>query len=295
MINKKIGVISPSLPLKSIDEIAVAVKRLSDFNIDVEYYTEAEKIDAFTCAQSSNVNLVMASRGGFNSVELLPKIDFSAVKKPLCVYSDITILLNALLAKTEKTQFLGPNLKALNTDVDDYTIKNFISIALNNESANYCPSKTYIDPHISKTDTFDAPKLMIVNSGSAEGHLVGGNLCSQIMLAGTEYYPVFDDMIIIAEEDDLCGLHTVDMFLRNLWALFNYNFAQNIKGLIIGRFMKNSHIDLPSFIEKLKSFEPLQKIPVIVGFDTGHTLPQMTLPLGQKAILNTEGTPILSF
>lgn len=295
MINKKIGIISPSLSLTSADEVSSAVTRLSDFNIDVEYYTESEKTDAFICAQSSNVDLIMASRGGFNSVELLPQIDFSTIKKSLCGYSDITVLLNAILAKTGKTQFLGPNLKALCTDVNDYTIKNFISVALNNEKANYYPSKTYIDPHISKTECLTAPKLMVVNQGVAEGYLVGGNLCSQIMLAGTKYYPIFDNMIIIAEEDDLCGLHTVDMFLRNLWALFNYNFAQNIKGLIIGRFMRNSNIDMPAFIQKLQSFEPLRKIPVIANFDTGHTLPQMTLPLGQKAILNTESSSVLSF
>ena len=69
MINKKIGIISPSLSLTSADEVSSAVTRLSDFNIDVEYYTESEKSDAFICAQSSNVDLIMASREGFNSVE----------------------------------------------------------------------------------------------------------------------------------------------------------------------------------------------------------------------------------
>ncbi len=295
MACKKIGVISPSTPLGSINEVATAVTRLSNFNIDVEYYIREDKIKAFIEAQNSDVDLLMASRGGFNSVELLSKIDFSTVTKPLCGYSDITVLLNALLAKTGKIQFLGPNLKALCSDIDDYTIKNFISIALKGEKVIYKPSKTYLDLHVSKTDCFDNQSLVVVNSGIAKGHLVGGNLCSQIMLAGTEYYPVYDDMIIIAEEDDLCKEHTIDMFLRNLWSLFNYDFSKNIKGLIIGRFMQNSHVDIDAFVQKLHGFEPLQKIPVIIGFDTGHTLPQMTIPLGCEAILDTDNFPILSF
>ena len=295
MTNKKIAVSSPSLPLSSVDEIAPALNRLSASDIEVEFYSGTEKIAAFNCAQSGNADLVMASRGGFNSIELLPQIDFSTIKKPLCGYSDITVLLNALLAKTGKTQFLGPNLKALCVDVDDYTLKNFVSVALQNENTLYEPSETYLDTHVSKTDFLKNPGLTIINPGVAEGRLVGGNLCSQIMLAGTEYYPVFEEMIVVAEEDDLCGLHTVDMFLRNLWALFEYDFAKNIKGLIIGRFMQNSQVDLLTFVQKLQSFEPLQKIPVIAGFDTGHTLPQFTLPLGRKAVLNTETFPLLSF
>ena len=295
MVCKKIGIISPSLPLGDTTEIVPAITRLSSYNIDVKLYTDMRKIDAFMSAQNSDVDLIMASRGGFNSIELLPQIDFSCVKKPLCGYSDITVLLNALLSQTGKIQFLGPNLKALCRDIDDYTIKNFISVALMNEKVTYKPSKTYLDLHVSKTETFNNPGITIVNSGIAQGHLVGGNLCSQIMLAGTKYYPVYDDMIIIAEEDDLCGKHTVDMFLRNLWALFNYNFAKNIKGLIIGRFMQESDVDLNAFVQKLQSFEPLKNIPVIIGFDTGHTLPQITLPLGKKATLNTESSNILSF
>ena len=71
------------------------------------------------------------------------------------------------------------------------------------------------------------------------------------------------------------------------------DFAKNIKGLIIGRFMRNSNVDVEAFVQKLQSFEPLKKIPVVVGFDTGHTLPQMTLPLGQKVIIDTESLSFL--
>lgn len=66
-------------------------------------------------------------------------------------------------------------------------------------------------------------------------------------------------MIVIAEEDDLCGAETFNMFMRNLWALFNYDFAKNIRGLIIGRFMQNSFVDM----EELKQNYNLLKLCVI--------------------------------
>lgn len=294
-MSHKIGVISPSLPLKSEQEVEIAVKRLKDYGINVEFFTAKDKTQDFMLAQKSEAEVIIASRGGFNSVELLPKLDFSKITKPLCGYSDITVLLNALLAQTGKIQYLGPNLKALNGDVEDYGIKNFISIALEQKGANYHPAKAYMDTHISKTQTFANSGITIINEGKAKGRLVGGNLCSQIMLAGTKYYPVFDDLIIIAEEDDLCGAETFNMFMRNLWALFNYDFAKNIRGLIIGRFMQNSFVDMECVKQKIQTFESLRHIPVIAGFDTGHTLPQMTLPLGKEAILDTGSDSVLSF
>ena len=243
-MQRKIGVISPSLPLKSEEEVETAVKRLENYGVSVEFFTTNDKLQDFMQAQVNEAEIIIASRGGFNAVELLPKLDFSKITKPLCGYSDITVLLNALLAQTGKVQYLGPNLKALNSDIDNYSLKNFFSVAIEHEEAKYYPAKAYMDTHVSKTQTFANQGITIINEGKARGHLVGGNLCSQIMLAGTKYYPVFDDMIVIAEDDDLCRSETFYLFMRNLWALFNYDFTKNIRGLIIGRFMHNSFVDM---------------------------------------------------
>ena len=292
---ENIAIISPSIPLGSSAEVEKAVAHLQEFNIAVQFFTEGEKIENFNQAQTSTADLIMASRGGFDSIELLPQIDFSAVRKPLCGYSDITVLLNALLAQTGKIQYLGPNLKALNTDVDNYTIQNFLRVTQGETPLTYSPSARYMDTHISKTETYPNSGLTVINHGSAEGYLVGGNLCSQIMLCGTKYYPVYENMIVVVEEDDLCDKYTANMFLRNLWALFQYDFATNIKGLIIGRFMHHSAVDMQWFSQKLRSFDKLKNIPIIANFDTGHTMPIMTLPLGQKVILDTSSDTTLYF
>lgn len=294
-MNKKIGIISPSMPLKSPDETAAAVRYLEESGIVCEFFTETSKIDGLNAAQASDADLLMASRGGFDSIELLPQIDFNQMKKQLCGFSDITVLLNALLSQTGQVQFLGPNLKSLNVDVDGYSLGNFIKTVWQDEEVRYLPSLRYVDPHTDKKREKSNSGPVVVTEGAAEGYLVGGNLCSQIMLCGTKYYPVYDNMLIVAEEDDLCGEHSLDMFLRNLRALFEYNFAKNIKGLIIGRFMDNSKVDIQCLMQKLREFEPLGKIPVIAGFDTGHTLPQMTLPLGKKAVFDTSAPYVLRF
>lgn len=283
------------MPLKSEDEVLPAVRYLAKYDIECQFYTDLNKIESFYQAQDSTCDLLMASRGGFDSVELLSQIDFSRVKKQLCGYSDITVLLNALLSQSGKVQYLGPNLKAFNQDIDEYTIHNFIKTVWPQNEVVYSAALKYIDPHVSKDTMFSNDGNIVVNEGTAEGYLVGGNLCSQAMLWGTKYFPIYDHMLLVAEEDDLCREYTVNMFLRNLCSLFEYDFAQNIKGLIIGRFMNNSLVDMPYFIQKLRSFDRLRKIPVIANFDTGHTLPQMTLPLGKKAVLDTKALYKLKF
>jgi muramoyltetrapeptide carboxypeptidase LdcA involved in peptidoglycan recycling len=50
-----------------------------------------------------HVKFVLAAIGGLNSYELLPYLDFELIKKnpkAFCGYSDITVLQNAILAKT---------------------------------------------------------------------------------------------------------------------------------------------------------------------------------------------------
>lgn len=275
--SKTIGIISPSLGLKTIkeDEIVAAVKHLASREIKTQFYQSSDKLEELYKANKGEADLLMASRGGFNCNELLPRIDFNQITKPLCGYSDITVLLNAFLAQTGKIQYLGPHLKSLAQDGSFYSLDNLIITAFEQKQRDYVPSTS---------------SPLIVNQGGASGILVGGNLCSQIMLAGTKYYPVFEDMIVVAEEDDLCAEHTSDIFLRNLYGLLNYNFASHIKGLVIGRFKKQSKVEMVEFTSKLKEITQLKKIPIIAEFDTGHTLPHTTLPLGAFATLEAEDT-----
>lgn len=88
--------------------------RASDFN---EAYAD------------KNVKLVMALTGGWSANEILPLIDWNMVKnnpKPLVGFSDITVLLNAIYAKTSVPCFLGPNFATFGRMPEwQYTLDNF--------------------------------------------------------------------------------------------------------------------------------------------------------------------------
>lgn len=292
-----VGIISPSGSFNTVSEedVVSAKNNLKKAGVTPIFFHASTKLEELYAGNDADIDLLMASRGGFDSIELLPEIDFNRLKKPLCGYSDITVLLNAFLCKTGKIQYLGPNLKSLaNADCGAYSIANFKKTALLKEENIYQPSPFYVDEHFDKNKKLSDNRPLVVNEGEASGILVGGNLCSQILLMASGFYPVFDDMIVIAEEDDMNGSHTSEMFFRNLYGLFCSPFAQKIKGLVIGRFQKKSAID-DSFVQKLKNCDFLNKIPVVMNFDTGHTLPMTTIPLGKNAELSARKNISLRF
>src|SRR3989344_1635807 len=65
--------------------------------------------DAF---KDKNVKGIITVIGGHNSIELLPFLDYTLIKKNpkiFCGYSDITALQNAIYAKTSLVTYSGPH------------------------------------------------------------------------------------------------------------------------------------------------------------------------------------------
>ena len=119
-----------------------------------------------------------------------------------------------------------------------------------------------------------------IQKGSAEGTIIGGNLCTYILQLGTPFCPKFEkNTILFIEDDELSDLPTFD---RNLQALINQEDFKNVKGLIIGRFQKGSKITRES-LEFILNKAELKNMPIIANIDMGHTTPIATIPLGGQA------------
>ena len=58
-MQRKIGVISPSLPLKSEEEVETAVKRLENYGVSVEFFTTNDKLQDFMQAQVNEEEIVI--------------------------------------------------------------------------------------------------------------------------------------------------------------------------------------------------------------------------------------------
>jgi muramoyltetrapeptide carboxypeptidase LdcA involved in peptidoglycan recycling len=246
---------------------ASVLQRISDFN------------DAY---EDKNVKAVMALTGGWSANELLNKIDWSLIKrnpKPLIGYSDITVLINAIYAKTSTINYLGPNFSTLGRmTLWQYTIDNFDAALRQQKPINLEPSKSWSDLPSKKYIT---KPWKVIQKGDASGVLIGGNLGTFYLLQGTEYQPKFNvPFILLIEDDDESGKYTAREFARRLESILQLpNVRKYLRGIIIGRFQTASKVPMSTIIKIIDS-KQLKRIPVVAGVDFGHTIPMLTLPIG---------------
>ncbi len=117
---------SRSLGIIGADVRTEADRRLRDLGLRVSFGDHVEDCDDFMSSSvdhrladlhqafaDPDVDGILTVIGGFNSNQLLTGIDYDLVErnpKPLCGYSDITALGNAIYAAHRSSELLGPAL-----------------------------------------------------------------------------------------------------------------------------------------------------------------------------------------
>ena len=231
-----------------------------------------ERAAAFTQYWNDpKINAIIAARGGNRTLHLLDYIDFDALNdtpKIIMGASDLTALLNALSHKKNITTFHGP------------------------VASRYAGSGA--QKHIDETrnllegqqSTFDLYGAKTLNEGTAEGDLVGGNMCIFNYLLGTEYLPSLKGKILFIEDEseEVRNIDRMFLHLKRLGQL------DDIAGLMIGGFsdVKNTgSVPFPYTVEDLfKEYTKGLDIPVITNAPFGHGQHLMPLPIGTRARLD---------
>jgi len=119
--------------------------------------------------------------------------------------------------------------------------------------------------------------FITINEGTTQGIIVGGHLRCINSLQGTEFMPSFKNSILFLEEDEEMQAHHFD---RGLQSIIHLPEFKEVKGIVIGRFQKNSKITNELLIKIIKSKQELNNIPVIANVDFSHTNPVITFPIG---------------
>lgn len=241
-----------------------------------------------------NVKGVLTVIGGFNANQLLRYINWDIIKnnpKVFCGYSDITILNSSIYQKTGLVNYYGPHYSTFGEKLNfDYTLNYFKKCILSKEKFSVVPSDKWSDDlwyKDQKNRKFIKNKgYLIINEGTAQGTIIGGNLCTLNLLQGTEYFPSFkEDIILFLENDDLSNALSFD---RDLQSLIHQPGFENIKGLVIGRFQKNSNITNELLTKIIKTKKELNHIPVIANVDFGHISPMITIPIGGSSEISAQ-------
>ena len=231
-----------------------------------------------------NVKMVITCLGGFNANQLLRHLDYDLIArhpKILCGYSDVTALTNAIYAKTGLITYHGPHFSTFGFDKGtEYTRSAFFDCVMSDTPVILSPS-------------VEAGTYHTIQEGCCEGTIIGGNLCTLNLLQGTPYMPSLKDKVLFLEDDNIMGPYFRYEFDRNLESLIQTEGADQIKGIVFGRFDDSCGINVESITEIIQSKVP-PDIPVIFGADFGHVFPMITFPVGgtAKITANTDHTEI---
>jgi len=244
-----------------------------------------------------DIQAIIASIGGDHACHLLPLLDYELISKHPKIFmgfSDITVLNVALWTKTGLTTFNGP---ALITDFAeyprmlDYTERYFLkAVAGIKPIGKVEPSSQWTEEILdwgSKRD-LERPRNLLdskgwtwLKDGRAEGRLIGGCIESLQHLRGTSYWPDWDKSIFFFEtSEEKPSPETVDGILMDYE---NMGIFEKILGLIVGRPMSYSEDEKHTLRARILERTQRYSFPIITDMDFGHTSPQITLPLGCMA------------
>lgn len=233
---------------------------------------DAKVDDIHEAFADPQVKMVISCIGGFNCNHILPSLDYNLIArnpKILCGYSDVTALLNAVHAKTGLVTYHGPHFSTFGLDKDrEYTWRAFNDCLMRAESVQVVPSAA-------------AGEYTVLQPGCCEGPIIGGNLCTLNLLQGTPYMPDLRGKVLFLEDDNIMGEYFCYEFARNLASLLQCKGAEEIAGIVFGRFEESCGMTADVMRRIIRGVAP-ENIPIIFGADFGHVFPMITFPIGGR-------------
>jgi muramoyltetrapeptide carboxypeptidase len=219
-------------------------------------------------------DVVLAVRGGYGAVRLLPTLDYDGLARRLAIrpvalvgHSDFTAIQLALLARAGLVTFGGPML-GMHFGAETpstFTMRHFW--------------RALTEPSL--TLDVEAPQVQRVD---ARGTLWGGNLSTIVSLVGTPYMPQVDGGILFIEDINEQPFRIE----RMIYQLHLAGILARQQALVLGDFSGIKAYDydngygLPAMIEQIRA---VTGIPVVTGLPFGHIDDIVTLPVGGEVHL----------
>jgi muramoyltetrapeptide carboxypeptidase len=265
--------ITPSWLIKKKKDFTAGVKNLEKLGFKVINKKPVTKLPStrkkvaqvHAAFLNKKVEIILAHRGGYSSMKLLPRLDFNLIRrnpKILAGFSDLSPLLNVISERTGQVTLHSPMVINFSPP-SRFTIRSFLN------AVNGFPNK----------NLFEGVPVKVHCSGITRGRLKGGNLITLSALIGTEWEIDTDGTILFLEDVEE-KLYEVDRYLTQ-WILAGK--LRKVKGLILGDFRGIKDRDVYKILSsQMKIDFPLVNCPYI-----GHVKNKITLPVGARVELNT--------
>lgn len=233
----------------------------------------AEDINFMFSDQS--INGIITITGGSSANRVLPYLDYKLIRDNPKIFlgiSDISVLLNAIHAKTKLVTFHGPYVLFGICEMSDYNREYFKKALMQSNPVGiireYAPRK-------------------VLKEGKVSGQLIGGNLSSIRSIIGTPYEPDWRGKILFWEEYKT-EPHNIDRIFSHLKLA---GVLEKIVGLISGNLAMCQEKKYAG-----RSFEIEEIImdhcrdynfPIMTNLDFGHNCQNITIPLGIRGTIDT--------
>ena len=316
--NNKIGVTAPSAGVtKECDHYRFenACKHLKEKGYNVTFTDNVFKSDEYgrssdketrarefmSLINDTSIDYIVSAKGGDYLAEMLPYIDFEAIKKnPKWIqgYSDNTSILFATTTLCDIATVYGYHFGNFGMNTWHKSIADNLSI-LEGTLKTQSSFDMYQNDFSDNTNGFVLTENVIVKNSSAhnyeafEGRLIGGCLDVLFDIAGTRYEDAAgfakryadDGIIWYIESFDAIGERLIIM----LWKLKELGWFKNVKGFIFGRPCFYRSFVPMSYTDAVMTVLKELNVPVIFDADIGHKEPQWTMINGAKARVEYTG------
>ncbi|EPE94378.1 S66 peptidase family protein [Rhizobium grahamii] len=246
-----------------------------------------------------SIDAVLCAIGGDHSAQLLPSIDMGVIAaspKPLCGYSDATVLLHAIHHETGLVCFYGPSLLPQFGEIDGLdaeVIEHLCRTIVHGDTApgNIPDIGWQADEPRELSDREHRPRRRraaeprrALRVGHAIGRLMPACLPSLQHLIGTPWQPrLAGTLLALDVPGEGYDIRRADADLTHL---ANAGVLTEIASLVLGRSDGWSATDVDRFDKIAIELTAPTKIPVLAGIACSHASPMLTLPIGALAELD---------
>ena len=224
----------------------------------------------------ASVMAVISARGGYGTVRIIDKLDFTTFKKNpkwIVGYSDITVL---------------------HSHINNLGIETLHATMPVNFEKNEEAAETLRKSLFGETINYEFQSHPLNRKGIAEGELIGGNLSLLYALSGSVSDINTKGKILFIEDLDEYLYH-IDRMMMNLKRSGKLN---ELAGLIVGGMtdMKDNAVPYGKSAEEIILDAVKEKnYPVCFNFSAGHIERNLAMHFGRKVKLNVDKISTLNY
>ena len=249
------------------DTVLEHAKKPSDRGRSRRYEEKAEEI--IRMFRDPTVSAIFCAEAGYGSIAVIPhleKVDLSMHPKIFVGFSDITLLLLHFHMRYNWVTFHGPTVSQEIFKGMPPVTELALQEAITRDTK---PGDVY------------GRDLEVIVPGQASGRIIGGNLSRMLQTLGTPFEIDTRDHILFIEEVDE-GHIQIDGNLNHLKLAGKLD---RIRGVVFSEMVRCMGGDRRALLRYLRRFFRGAEYPVFLGLPLGHSIENITLPIGVRVKL----------